>query len=113
MLAAGDAHAVAAGHPTPFFSGFQQLSPVVYPIVGLSVGALAVLGGARLAPPVFVVAGAVGGAAYAMAPLLENVGGIDALDILYLLGLLMAVWFAAVGVTELARRREGGARASA
>jgi hypothetical protein len=37
VLAAGDAHAVAAGHPTPFFSGFQQLAPLVYPIVGLSV----------------------------------------------------------------------------
>jgi hypothetical protein len=112
VLAAGDAHAVAAGHPTPFFSGFQRLAPLVYPIIGLSVAALAALGGRRLTHPVFVVAGVVGGGAYALAPLLEGVGGADELDFLYALGLLMAVWFAAVGATELLRRRDDDRAAS-
>ena len=111
VLAAGDAHAVAAGHPAPFFAGFQQLAVLVYPVVGLSVGALATLGGRRLTHPLFGVAGAVGGGAFALAPLLEGLGGIDGLDFLYLLGLLMAVWFAAVGATELIRRREHAAPA--
>ena len=93
VLSAGDAHAVSAGHPTPFFSGFQRLAPLVYPIIGLSVAALAALAGRRLTHPVFVVAGVVGGGADALAPLLEGVGGINELDVLYALGLLIAVWF--------------------
>jgi hypothetical protein len=60
--------------------------------------------------PVFVVAGVVGGGAYAVAPLLEGLGGVDELDVLYALGLLMAVWFAAVAVTELLRQSDGPKR---
>lgn len=105
VLAAGDAHAVTGGHHAPFFSVFQQVAPLIYPIVGLSVGALATLGRGRLTHPIFAVAGVVGGGAYALGPLLEGLGGIDEVDFLYPLGLLMAVWFAAVGATELMRRR--------
>lgn len=104
VLSAGDAHAIGHGGATPSFTLFQQLSPVVYPLVGLSVSALALVGGRHLTHPVFSVVGVVGGLAYAAAPLAENVMGIDSLDFLYAVGLLMAGWFAAVGVTELTRR---------
>lgn len=108
VLAAGDAHAVAAGHATPSFGLFQSLSVLVYPLVGLSVCGLAVLAGRRLTHPALTAVAVVGGLAYAAAPVLEGVLGISVLDPLYAVGLLMGVWFAAVGGTELVRRRSTG-----
>jgi len=104
VLAAGDAEAATTEDATPFFSAFQQVAPLVYPVVGLAVAALALVSRRSLTDPVFSACGTVGGTAYALAPLLEGLAGIDELDFLYVLGLLMAVWFAAVGATELGRR---------
>lgn len=103
--AATESAAAAAAQPTPILFSHQLLSLLVYPLLGLSVAALAVLGGRQLAHPVFAALALVGGLAWSVAPWAVGPLGFEALAVLFPVGILMAVWFAAVGVTELISRR--------
>jgi len=103
--AATESAAAAAAQPTPILFSHQLLSLLAYPLLGLTVAALAVLGGRQLAHPVFAVFAVVGGLAWSIAPWGVGPLGIGALGALFPVGILMAVWFAAVGVSELISRR--------
>ncbi|MGQ0575678.1 MAG: hypothetical protein ACT4RN_15965 [Pseudonocardia sp.] len=105
LAAAAESGAAAAGEPTPILFSHLLLSLVSYPLVGLSVAALAVLGGRALAHPVFAAAAVVGGVSWSVAPWMVGPLGIESLAFLFPIGILMAVWFAAVGVRALADRR--------
>ncbi|MGH3788297.1 MAG: hypothetical protein ACRDRG_17520 [Pseudonocardiaceae bacterium] len=105
LAAAFDEAAVLAGQPTPFLTGHLMGAVIAYPLFGFSVAALAVLSGRSLAHPIIGVLGAIGAAAWGLAPLAVGPLGIDALGVLFSGGLLMAAWFAAVGLRALKRRR--------
>lgn len=106
LLAALDEARLLAGAPAPFLTGHLLGAVIVYPLVGLSVAALALLGGRALAHPALNVLGAIGAVAFAIAPVAVGPLGIDALGVLFAGMLLTMAWFAAVGVTALVRRRE-------
>lgn len=106
LLAALDEPRLLAGAPAPFLTGHLLGAVVVYPLVGLSVAALALLGGRALAHPALNVLGAVGAVAFAIAPVAVGPLGIEALGVLFGGMLLAMAWFALVGVTALVRRRE-------
>lgn len=102
--AAAETAAAAAGEPTPILMTHQVLSLLAYPLVGLSTAALAVLGGRALAHPAFAVLAVVGGVAWSIAPWSVGPLGLEQLAFLFPVGILMAVWFAAVGITDVTRR---------
>jgi hypothetical protein len=103
--AAAESAAAAAGDPTPILFSHMVLSLLAYPLVGLAVAALAVLGGRTLTHPVFAALAVVGGVAWSLAPWLVGPLAVEGADVLFPLGILMATWFAAVGVSEAIRRR--------
>lgn len=108
LAAASESAAAAAGQPTPILFSHMVLSLFAYPLIGLSVAALAVLGGRRLAHPAFAVAAVVGGVAWAAAPWAVGPLGIEGAGVLFPVGgNLMVLWFAAVAVGELVGRRSG------
>jgi hypothetical protein len=105
LLAALDQDALLAGQSAPFLYGHLVGATLVYPLIGFSVAALALLSGRTLTHPVLGVLGAVGAAAFGFAPVAVGPLGIDALGFLFTGLLLFALWTAAVGVTALIRRR--------
>ena len=107
LAAATESAAAAAGQPTPILMSHQLLALLAYPLVGLSVAALAVLGGRQLAHPGFAALAVIGGLAWGVAPWAVGPLGIERLGLLFPVGMLMALWFVAVGVGELSRRRAG------
>lgn len=107
LAAAAESAAAAAGRSTPLLVSHQLLALLAFPLVGLSVAALAVRGGRRLAHPVFAGLAAVGGVAWAAAPWAVGPLRIESVGRLFPMGMLMAAWFLAVGVAELAHRRAG------
>lgn len=110
LAAAAESAAAAAGQPTPLLVIHQLLALVAFPLVGLSIAGLAVLGGRQLAHPVLAALAAAGGVAWTAAPWAVGPLGIESLGWLFPVGMLMAPWFLAVGVGELARRRAGTPR---
>jgi len=103
--AATESAAAADGRATPILFTHMVLSLVAYPLVGLSVAALAVLAGGRLAHPGFAVLAVPGGLAWSLAPWLVGPLRLESFAVLFPLGILMALWFVGVGVRELGRRR--------
>lgn len=109
LLAALDEGHLLAGEPAPFLNGHLLGGVVVYPLAGLSLAALALLGGRALAHPVLNVLGAVGAVAFAFAPVAVGPLGIESLSALFAGLPVMFAWLAAVGTTALIRRESGGA----
>ena len=104
LLAAADHHALLTGQPAPFVTGHLIGATIVYPLGGLSIAALALLGGRRLAHPVLNVLGAIGAVAFGIAPIAYDVLGIEELGDLFAGSLLLTAWLVAVGVTALIRQ---------
>ncbi|MFS8096162.1 hypothetical protein LFM09_03390 [Lentzea alba] len=103
LVAHFESDAAAAGHSTPFLNTHQVLALLAFPVFGLSVAALAVLG--KLTNPLFTVGAVVGGIAWSLGPWAVGPLGLEQLDVLFIIGMLMALWFAAVGVGGLTRAK--------
>lgn len=98
LAATFESDAAAAGHATPFLNTHMALALLAFPLFGFSVAALAVLGGRQLAHPVFVAGAVVGGSCWGLGPWAVGPLGMESLDVLFIIGMLMALWFAVVGV---------------
>ncbi|MEJ7772995.1 MAG: hypothetical protein WKF51_13915 [Geodermatophilaceae bacterium] len=111
LAAFADEDALLAGEATPFLSTHLTMGLVVYPLFTFAVAALAVLSRGTLTHPAIGVLGAIGAVIFGVAPALVGLADIEALGWMFPVGgILMALWFTAVGVTALARgsaRREG------
>ncbi|MDQ4037075.1 MAG: hypothetical protein M3313_01665 [Actinomycetota bacterium] len=116
LAAFADEDALLAGNATPFLSTHTTMAVVVYPLFTFAVAALAVLSRRALTHPVIGVLGAIGAVGFGVAPALVGLADIEALGWLFPVGgILMALWFTAVGVTALIRgsaRRTGSAAAA-
>lgn len=105
-LATLDGTRAAAGQPTPIVSTHEALALLAYPLFGLGVVALVVLGGRGLAHPAVGVMGVLGGLAWGFAPWGFGPLGIEEAELLFLIGdVLLSAWVVVVGAVELARRR--------
>jgi hypothetical protein len=80
---------------------------IVCPLIGFSIASLAVLSGRSLVHPIIGLLGAIGAAAFGLAPVAVGPPGINALGVLFNGVLLMTAWLAVVGVTTLIRLRSG------
>lgn len=113
LAAFADQEALLTGDATPFLSTHTTMGLVVYPLFTFAVAALAVLSRRTLTHPVIGILGAIGAVAFGVAPALVGLADIEALGWLFPVGgILMALWFTAVGVTALVRgsaRRTGAA----
>lgn len=98
LAATFESDAAAAGHATPFLNAHMVLALLAFPLFGCSVAALAVLGGRQLAHPVVAAGAVVGGICWSLGPWAVGPLGIESLDVLFIVGMLMALWFAVVGV---------------
>ncbi|HEY0574857.1 MAG TPA: hypothetical protein VGD73_12215 [Pseudonocardia sp.] len=105
LAATTESAAAAAGHATPLLHAHMTLALISFPLFGLSLGALALLSGGRLAYPLFGALAAVGGIAWAIAPWAVGPFAVESLAVLFIVGMLMALWFVAVGVRALLTRR--------
>ena len=103
--AASESAAAAAGQGTPMLAAHMVLALLGYPLLGLSVATLAVLGGRALAHPLFTPPAMVGGVAWTLAPWLVGPFRVEGASVLFLGGMFLALWIAAVGAGELARWR--------
>lgn len=101
LAAATESDAAAAGHATPFLNTHMALALLAFPLFGFAVAALAVLSGRHLIHPAFSVAAVIGGVAWGLGPWAVGALGIESLDVLFIIGMLMALWFAAVGIGGL------------
>jgi hypothetical protein len=105
LAATTESAAAAAGHATPLLHAHMTLALISFPLFGLSLGALALLSGGRLAYPLFGALAVVGGIAWAVAPWAVGPFAVESLAVLFIVGMLMALWFVAVGVRALLTRR--------
>ena len=101
LAATTESDAAAAGHSTPFLSTHMVLALLAFPLFGFAVAALALLAGRQLAHPVLSIAAAIGGVAWGIAPWAVGPLGIESLDTLFIVGMLMALWFVAVSISGL------------
>jgi len=113
LAATTESAAAAAGHATPLLHAHMTLALISFPLFGLSLGALALLSGGRLAHPLFGALAAIGGTAWAIGPWAVGPFAMESLDVLFIVGMLMALWFVAVGVRALLTRRSGVPAAAA
>jgi hypothetical protein len=88
LAATTESAAAAAGHATPLLHAHMTLALISFPLFGLSLGALAL-----------------GGIAWAAAPWAVGPFAVESLAVLFIVGMLMALWFVAVGVRALLTRR--------
>lgn len=101
LAATTENDAAAAGHATPILNIHMALALLAFPLFGFAVAALAVLGGRHLAHPVLSAAAVIGGSAWGLGPWAVGPLAIESLDVLFIIGMLMALWFAAVGIGSL------------
>lgn len=101
LAASFESEAAAAGHATPFLNTHAVLALVAFPLFGFAVAALAVFSGRHLTHPAFAVAAVIGGICWGLGPWAVGPLGMASLDVLFIVGMLMALWFAAVAVSGL------------
>ncbi|MFI6096963.1 hypothetical protein ACIA8G_15480 [Lentzea sp. NPDC051213] len=111
LAATTESDAAAAGHATPFLSTHMVLALLAFPLFGFSVAALAALSKRHLAHPALGVGAVIGGISWGLAPWVVGPLGLESFNVLFIVGMLMALWFAAVGIGSLipARRTASGA----
>jgi len=105
LAATTESAAAAAGHATPLLHAHMTIALISFPLFGLSVGVLALRSGGRLAYPLFGALAAVGGIAWAIAPWAVGPFAVESLAVLFIVGMLMALWFVAVGGRAWLTRR--------
>jgi len=105
LAAASESDAAAAGHTTPFLSAHMALALLAFPLFGFAVAALAVLSGRHLTHPLLAIAPVIGGICWGLGPWAVGPLGLEGLDVLFIIGMLMTLWFAAVGAGGLTRAR--------
>lgn len=101
LAAASESDAAAAGHSTPFLSTHMALSLVAFPVFGFALAAFAVLSGRHLTHPALAIAAVIGGISWGLGPWAVGPLGLEQLDVLFIIGMLMALWFAVVGIRAL------------
>ena len=105
LAATFESDAAAAGHATPFLNTHMALALLAFPLFGCSVATLAVLGGRQLAHPVVAAGAVIGGICWGLGPWAVGPLGLESLDVLFIIGMLMALWFAVVGVRAALAKR--------
>lgn len=105
LLAATQAVDLLTGRMTPLVGLFMGVETVVNPVWGLTVAALAVVGGLTLAlgNRIVLALGLVGGAAFALGT--ATIAFVDTFDPLFPVAGLAGLWLVAAGVIGLLRQR--------
>lgn len=74
------------------------LALLAFPLFGFAVAAL---GGRQLAHPVLAAGAVIGGISWGLGPWAVGPLGMESLNVLFIIGMLMALWFAVIGVRAL------------
>jgi hypothetical protein len=109
LLAATQAAEIEDGSTTPLVAAFMGVETVVNPAWGLTIAALAVVGGRTraLGNRIILPLGLLGGLAFALAT--ATIAFVDTFDPLFPVAGLAGVWLVAAGVVGLTRRAPEGA----
>lgn len=104
LFAATQAAEVEHGHMTPLVAAFMGVETIVNPVWGLTIAALALVGGRTraLGNRIVLALGLVGGLAFAVAT--ATIAFVDTFDPLFPVAGLAGVWLVATGVVGLTRR---------
>jgi hypothetical protein len=107
LASASEATALAKGGSAPIVQIHLQLARIAFPLIGVSIAALAIVGARSRAMthPLVATIGVVGGLMHGLSAPIVVTSQNQHFSVLFMGGALMAIWLVAVGVTGLVSRK--------